>query len=663
MNKINYFIISAIFILFIGIIGFSFVFPYFFNDSQTYIEDQSEKYKISSYSVNIDISQNNILTVTENLTADFIIASQGIERFLPETTNVKFLNENDELISKNYNVGYKLLESNEPYSAGSSNGFFIIRLGTAGIYHTDTKNYEIKYSVNLGNDRIPEFDQFYYNVIGQYWDTTIENISATINFPVAIEEALRANAEAYVGEYGSVDTIDFAWNQAGTTLTLSYDELTYGEGITVRVLLEEGYFSLTFDRWFNIVNFILIILFAVLAFVLFRKYSNAKMVVPVVQFSLNKKFTPADVGYIMDRRVDNKDVASLIIYWAQKGYIEIVEKDKATFLRKLKEPGKINIYERTLFNAIFNDSELKKIEKAEKQNKEQTENPFLEIKEIGKKIAPLINNVKAEISNINEPLFRVEAINSRMLLMILMGVMIALTGVAINLLNVIMWKVIASGILGLFVIALLYLISKNTDTNHFMKKSHKIFAGIFLALSSGLIVLFFITSFDAYCDMMLTSIWVILELLFVGFLLFRFNVRTDEGVSELGDIIGLKNFIEVAEKDRLEMLVKDNPSAFYDILPYAYVLGVYEKWCRKFEDISLDTPNWYVSDNTSLFNTLIFIHIMDNSCNEILRGIDTARIANLAENAKNLSGGLGKGGGFGGGFAGGGFGGGGGGRW
>ena len=664
MNKIKYFIGSAILIFIIGIIGFSFIYPYFADATGATIQDNSDEYKISSYSVNIDVAQNNILTVTENINVYFYEESQGIYRFLPETTNVKFFNSQNELISKNYNVSYTLIDSSENSLVSSEDGFYVIRLMTSGIYYqNESRNYEIQYSVNLGNDRIPEFDQFYYNVIGQNWDTSIEDISVTINFPTEIDEQSRENAEAYAGEYGSVDAVNFEWNPAGTTLTLTYDELAYGEGITVRVFLGEGYYSAQpFDRWLNVLTLILIISLAILAFVLFKKHSNSKTIVPVVQFSVNKKFTPADVGYIMDKQVDNKDVASLIIYWAQQGYVEIVEKEKTTFIRKLKKPENMKSYEQTLFNVIFEDEKPKPKLKSEKEIEGEPEFPLLEINEIGKRIALHIPAIKSEISNLNQPLFNTSAINSRMLLIILMGVMFAITGVAINLLNVIMWKVIISALLGLFVIGILYLVSRNTDTNHFMSKKDKLFAFLILALSLGLIIWFLITSFDAYCDLLLTSIWIVLELLFVGFLLFKFNVRTDEGISELGDIIGLKNFIEVAEKSRLEMLVKDNPSAFYDILPYAYVLGVYEKWCKKFEKISIETPNWYVSDSPNLFNTLIFIHIMDNSCNQILRGIDIARIANLAENAKNLTGGFGKGGGFGGGFAGGGFGGGGGGR-
>ena len=42
----------------------------------------------------------------------------------------------------------------------------------------------------------------------------------------------------------------------------------------------------------------------------------------------------------------------------------------------------------------------------------------------------------------------------------------------------------------------------------------------------------------------------------------------------------------------------ENPEYFYNILPYAYVLGVSDKWIKKFESISLQAPSWYDSPNT-----------------------------------------------------------------
>ena len=151
-------------------------------------------------------------------------------------------------------------------------------------------------------------------------------------------------------------------------------------------------------------------------------------------------------------------------------------------------------------------------------------------------------------------------------------------------------------------------------------------------------------------------------LCFASYLVLKFNVRTGVGCAELGDIIGLKTFIEVAEKSRLEMLVKENPQAFYQILPYAYVLGVYDTWCKKFESIDIGAPTFYAGE-IDVFDVLIIAHILDHATQSILSSINAANIANVAESVSRTVGGFSGGGRSGGGFSGGGIGGGGTGSW
>ena len=71
--------------------------------------------------------------------------------------------------------------------------------------------------------------------------------------------------------------------------------------------------------------------------------------------------------------------------------------------------------------------------------------------------------------------------------------------------------------------------------------------------------------------------------------------RTKTANEMLGRIRGFRKFLVTAEKPRLEMLVAESPSYFYDILPYTYVLGVTSAWIRKFDKIAMKPPGWYTS--------------------------------------------------------------------
>ena len=147
---------------------------------------------------------------------------------------------------------------------------------------------------------------------------------------------------------------------------------------------------------------------------------------------------------------------------------------------------------------------------------------------------------------------------------------------------------------------------------------------------------------------------VILGIISIIVLMIIFKImpkRTQYGNEMLGKVRGFKNFLETAEKDRLELMVMNNPTYFYDILPYTYVLGVSSKWIEKFESISLQAPDWY--DSGSSFNVSSFGSFM----NSTMSSASTA----MRSTPNNSSGG--SSGGSGGGFSGGGSGGGGGGSW
>lgn len=74
--------------------------------------------------------------------------------------------------------------------------------------------------------------------------------------------------------------------------------------------------------------------------------------------------------------------------------------------------------------------------------------------------------------------------------------------------------------------------------------------------------------------------------------------RTPYAREMLGKIIGFKTFLETAEKDKLEAMVVTHPTYFYDILPYTYVLGISDKWIKKFEEIAIMEPTWYDGPNS-----------------------------------------------------------------
>ncbi|MDE6123651.1 MAG: DUF2207 domain-containing protein, partial [Eubacterium sp.] len=97
--------------------------------------------------------------------------------------------------------------------------------------------------------------------------------------------------------------------------------------------------------------------------------------------------------------------------------------------------------------------------------------------------------------------------------------------------------------------------------------------------------------------------------------------RTEKGHEMLQKITGFKKFLETAEKERLEALVYENPEYYYDILPFAYVLGVSDAWTKNFEGIELEPPQWY---GGSMFDRMLFWSFMHNTMSSATQAMSSS---------------------------------------
>lgn len=141
----------------------------------------------------------------------------------------------------------------------------------------------------------------------------------------------------------------------------------------------------------------------------------------------------------------------------------------------------------------------------------------------------------------------------------------------------------------------------------------------------------------------------------IGFIFTNFMLKKNQnGVRLYQETLGFKMFVEAAEKDKIERMLKEDPMYFEKTLPYAMVFGYAKKWSRKFDGLLLEPPKWYLHPggmHAGHFSPSEFGTSFDSSMNEI---------KSVFNSTPEGSGG----GGFsGGGSVGGGFGGGGGGSW
>jgi uncharacterized membrane protein len=129
---------------------------------------------------------------------------------------------------------------------------------------------------------------------------------------------------------------------------------------------------------------------------------------------------------------------------------------------------------------------------------------------------------------------------------------------------------------------------------------------------------------------------------------------SEKGVLVKEHILGLKDYLNVAEKDRLNFhnAPEKSPSHFEALLPFAMALSVEKAWAKQFKNIYNAKPNWYEDSSASGFNSMML-------ANNLSGFTKTANAAMASHPSSSASGGSG----FSGGGVGGGGGGGGGGSW
>lgn len=183
---------------------------------------------------------------------------------------------------------------------------------------------------------------------------------------------------------------------------------------------------------------------------------------------------------------------------------------------------------------------------------------------------------------------------------------------------------------------------------YFFKNPQKIRNFYFIA---GILIVFF-GLFGVAAWGVIGAISIIASGAIVIIFSFFMPARTTLGVSTKEHILGLKQYLAVAEKDRLDFhnAPEKNPEVFEKFLPYAIVLRVEKEWAKQFAGIYDREPAWFSGPDRTGFNALILA--------DSLRSFTTKTNATLAVSA--AAGGSGFSGG---GFSGGGFGGGGGGSW
>lgn len=135
---------------------------------------------------------------------------------------------------------------------------------------------------------------------------------------------------------------------------------------------------------------------------------------------------------------------------------------------------------------------------------------------------------------------------------------------------------------------------------------------------------------------------------FIAFMSFFLQKKNRKGNELFSELKGFKQFIKLAEVNRIKTLIEQDPKYFEKTMSYALAFGLLDNWAKKFDALNIPPPNWYHSSGTRMTGMYAFSRSFSHS-------ISSAQSAMVSSPSSSSS--------SGGGSSGGGFGGGGGGSW
>lgn len=505
--------------------------------------------------------------------------------------------------------------------------------------HTNKTNethiYRVKYEYAITKAKDNEINTLFLNAVGYGSNGEINDVTITVNLP---DGFIAQGTKCVTGERGTggVSVNDFSIN--GNSVTLNMDYLPPREGVTFTFNFKDGVLGFKPDLtpyWIIIAGCVLLAVLFAVKFLVFNKDG----LTPVVNVEAPDDMDPLVMGKLIDNRVDRSDVTSLIFYWANKGYIKINLEDEndIELIRIARSlPSDAPRHQKIMYTSLFNSGDCVKINSL-------TNSFYTTVEAVTK-------SVNAE----NGKLYDGKSMSVAVLFALIGALFMGLTPILSAMFTISRKLIMIAPIFIILPVFVIFALSQAVKYNSLkLKSGTKILMYVGIIALSALFVLFYVLFTPSYVIEVVPKILIGVVGFAIVILSSIMMSRTDAYVQKLNKIIGFRQFIMYAEKDKLETMLEGNPEFYYQVLPYAIVLGVSDIWEDKFKALTVVPPSWTTrSYGDRMFDFLVF--------NSVMRNVNSRMTSTFVSrpSSGSFSGGGSHGGSFGG-FSGGGHGGGG----
>jgi uncharacterized membrane protein len=333
-------------------------------------------FTIRQFHSQISINEDSSFIVKETIDVEFHRQRHGVYREIPfkYTDDLgRTIRTPLEILSVTDSIG-----RDWKYSLRRVGNVVNVRIGDAKKYVSGFQSYVLTYKVENAILYFDNHDELYWNVTGNYWKAPIRSASADVTLS-AKKKSENLWAACFTGTYGSqrAECSFTTSNNSGVFITKTY--LDPGEGLTIAFGWDKGLVSSP-SKWKKILwamdlkeNWIFSLPFLSFVFMInlwLRRGRDPKVREAVtVMYEPpkhdNKILTPAEVGAIIDEKLDPRDITSTIVGLAVKGHLKIQEKKKEGliidttdyYLSKVKEPDEnLGSFETKLMRGLFSDN-------------------------------------------------------------------------------------------------------------------------------------------------------------------------------------------------------------------------------------------------------------------------------------------------------------------
>ena len=568
----------------------------------------AENFYIENYDVNLQVNKSKQVHITENIDVYFTSYMHGIFRDIPH---------------KNASVSNIMVSENNYVTESGSNTN--IKIGNPDILLNGKHHYTITYDYNYFDNK----NEFYHNIIGTGWDTEIKHVNFSITMP---EEFNPDDVGISIGQYGVQGFNGGAeFKIAGLNITgQTHRILQPHEGITIRLAVPDGYFNKVSNTKSNTLITLLVLL-TLISFVIWCTFGKDEKAIPVVNFYPPKGMNTLDIEIAYNEKASTQGLVAMLISLAQRGYIKINDYATDFTLTRLKYYDGTDKLEQKFMSALFAPSNI---------SASRTDNRHVSYHEL-KTSETFYKNCIDIIFDANSKkniIYEKSSVNWGLRIIMLLCLLSIVFITFLALVNFNISQMGESIVPILFTTIALAVLIGSKGKNPFL---------IIWALGfGGMPLLGVIGEIGGVAPYNLPILLTGLVCIVISSIcLYHLRKRNKQALRVLGNLLGLKKFIETAEKHRLQTLVEKDPQYFYNILPFAYLFGISDKWINKFEGIMKLDPDWYTGEH---FNCNTFRHFSDSMKSVSVPSVSNGGVSTSSGGGGGCSGGGGGGGGGGG---------------